>query len=34
MLEAIAKLPVTDEERAAISGLNAAKLLGITVAGR
>jgi aminocarboxymuconate-semialdehyde decarboxylase len=31
MLEAIAKLPVTDAERAGIYGLNAAKLLGITV---
>jgi hypothetical protein len=31
MLEAIAKLPISDEERAAIDGLNAARLLGLTV---
>jgi aminocarboxymuconate-semialdehyde decarboxylase len=31
MLEAIAKLPVTEEQRAGISGLNAAKLLRINV---
>lgn len=32
MLEAIKKLPTTDDERAGIFGLNAAKLLGIEVA--
>jgi aminocarboxymuconate-semialdehyde decarboxylase len=32
MLDAIARLPVTEEQRAAIYGLNAAKLLGIQVA--
>jgi len=31
MLSAIAKLPITDDERAGIYGLNAAKLLGVAV---
>ena len=31
MLDAIAKLPVSEEERAGIYGLNAARLLGLTV---
>ena len=31
MLEAIAKLPVTEEQRAGIYGLNAARILGLTV---
>jgi aminocarboxymuconate-semialdehyde decarboxylase len=31
MLDAIAKLPVSDEERAGIHGLNAARLLGLQV---
>jgi len=31
MLDAIAKLPVNDEQRAGIYGLNAARLLGLTV---
>jgi len=31
MLDAIAKLPVSDEQRAGIYGLNAARLLGLTV---
>ena len=34
MLEAIGKLPVTEEQRAGIRALNAARLLGISVAGR
>ena len=32
MLDAISKLPVVDDERAGIYGLNAARLLGLTVA--
>jgi predicted TIM-barrel fold metal-dependent hydrolase len=32
MLGAIKALPVTDEERAGIYGLNAARLLGLSVA--
>ena len=32
MLDVIAKLPVTEEERRGIYGLNAARLLGVTVA--
>jgi aminocarboxymuconate-semialdehyde decarboxylase len=32
MLDAIKRLPITEEERAGILGLNAAKLLGIQVA--
>ena len=32
MLDAIGKLPIADEQRAGIFGLNAAKLLGIEVA--
>jgi aminocarboxymuconate-semialdehyde decarboxylase len=33
MLDAIARLRVTDDERAGILGLNAARLFGITMAG-
>jgi predicted TIM-barrel fold metal-dependent hydrolase len=31
MLEAVAKLPVSDEQRAGVYGLNAARLLGLAV---
>jgi len=34
MLDAIAKLPITEAERAGIYGLNAARLLGLTVESR
>jgi predicted TIM-barrel fold metal-dependent hydrolase len=33
MIEAIARLPVTDDERAGVLGRNAARLLGITMVG-
>jgi predicted TIM-barrel fold metal-dependent hydrolase len=32
MLDAIAKLPVSEEQRAGVYGLNAARLLGLAVA--
>ena len=33
MLDTIAKLPVSEDQRAGIYGLNAARVLGITVGG-